>query len=192
MRQTRKPGSARGIWVHVGFHISFQVRRKNARPNRNRYSKPPPTDSLARGQCCRRTEPIPQQAEDCLIASYRLLQLGQDAGNQAGDQCRAHQLKVNSEVSENTSVLLSGKSLPIMSTWSGWLHFGLPTTKALVTGPTFAQASASKPSELCGISLAENYLKSEARRQLQSWCPWACRVAVFPAWFRSFPPVVPS
>ena len=57
--------------------------------------------------------------------------LGQDAGNQTGDQCRAHQLKINTEVSENTSVLLLGKFLPITSTWSGSLHFGLPTTKAL-------------------------------------------------------------
>jgi hypothetical protein len=29
--------------------------------------------------------------------------------------------------------------------------------KALVTGPTFARASASKPWDLCRISLAENY-----------------------------------
>ena len=164
--------------AHLEFHISFQVRHKNAHPNRNRYSKPPQTDSLARRQCCRRTEPIPQQPKIVSSPSYRLLVLGQDAGNQTGDQCRAHQLKINTEVSENTSVLLSGKFLPITSTWSGSLHFGLPTTKALGTGPTFARASASKPSDLCGISLAENYLNSELRRQRQSWRLWVCTVAV--------------
>jgi hypothetical protein len=62
---------------------------------------------------------------------------------------------------------------------------------AAFPGPTFARASASKTSDLCRISLAENYLNSELRRQFRSWRLWVCTVAVFPSWSPPFRRVAP-
>src|SRR5579863_2624308 len=129
------------------------------------------------------------RVETDIPSRRRLLLYDLDAGNGAGKQCRANQFWINTEVPENTSVLLSGKFL-VSSPPGGYpdLFFSYSRT----VSPSLPGPAHLRLGGLCAISLAENCLNLGRRQQQPNWRLWVCTAAVLPTSFSPSYPAAPS